>query len=1031
MREEQHSSKDVAVFVELCAGSAVLSSEASKRGFQTFAIDHEMNRFLPKSKIFLLDLSQETSQQLLSDMYRQMRPQWTHMGLPCGTASRARQKPVSVRGAPQPRPLRDQNNLLGLNCLTESERHRVDCANKVYKTAEHVLFQIFLLGLWVSLENPERSWLWAILAMLVKQRNNAEYTEWYFNLVDTTFDACQHGSSFAKTTRLKGTPGIFEYLAGRCSGDHEHAKWQVQKLNSSWVFNTAAEAEYPKLLAQRMVDAVATQLPPGLLDFTRRQFRLDLLQQADKQHRLAQQLIPEYRQILCADTPPLTGAFKILCEPSTAGDNYKGPTAETKYKIGFYFSPAEHFDRAIRLKHPALEFHVVPDVLRVNFFRLCTLGPRVMAQMRISALKDVMKLKLEMAEQERRMREGMENHVQVVTKGKPLLLWRKLLEETNFPDMNVFKYMEEGVHLTGPEDPSPLYMTKCAPATLTVEQLDHQAIWKRRALMGKAMSEEETEQSADLKRESLEEVEAGFLEGPFTEAQLTQRLGSDRWSLTKRFCLYQGEERKIRVIDNYRDSGVNSAYSSSSYLSLQDTDFIVGLLRFIMMVCARRDKVVVHLSSDEILEGEWNPVMLSKPNWLGRCVDLSKAYKQVPIHKDSLKHGVLGFNTPSEGWQLFTTSSLPFGASSAVFSFNKISRSLWHVLVHKFGFIMSAFYDDFPVFEVEPLSDLSTKIIDAFLDVLGWRHAMQGKKAVGFSAEPIALGVRYHLQELWSGQLTVGNKPGRLERILDLIKQLKTEGRKSTKTAASLAGLMNFAGGFVLGHQFKLGTNALNDWVYRRGVSELEALQVCNYLEVIARSVTPRVIGLQDSDVPIIIYSDGAFEKGVGTWGAFVYDQLDNKRWVFAGTVPEVLLRFWSETVGEQLICEIELFAYICIRWHLRHLLHRRYGFIFIDNESSRMTMIKRSSASIAMFLLVSLISLLDAILPFSAWCERVPSASNPADLPSRNDSETLCRMLGAVNLGDIQLPPYILNFLMRKQFEVDLAELVRFEAVK
>ena len=93
--------------------------------------------------------------------------------------------------------------------------------------------------------------------------------------------------------------------------------------------------------------------------------------------------------------------------------------------------------------------------------------------------------------------------------------------------------------------------------------------------------------------------------------------------------------------------------------------------------------------------------------------------------------------------------------------------------------------------------------------------------------------------------------------------------------------------------------------------------------------------------------------------------------------------------------------------------------------------MIKRSSASNAMFLLVSLISLLDAILPFSAWCERVPSASNPADLPSRNDSETLCRMFNAVNQGDIPLPPYILNFLMRKQFDVDLAELVRFEAVK
>ena len=60
--------------------------------------------------------------------------------------------------------------------------------------------------------------------------------------------------------------------------------------------------------------------------------------------------------------------------------------------------------------------------------------------------------------------------------------------------------------------------------------------------------------------------------------------------------------------------------------------------------------------------------------------------------------------------------------------------------------------------------------------------------------------------------------------------------------------------------------------------------------------------------------------------------------------------------------------------------------------------------------------------------CLRHPTR---ADLPSRNDSETLCRMFNAVNHGDIPLPPYMLGFLMRKQFDVDLAELVRFEAVK
>lgn len=93
--------------------------------------------------------------------------------------------------------------------------------------------------------------------------------------------------------------------------------------------------------------------------------------------------------------------------------------------------------------------------------------------------------------------------------------------------------------------------------------------------------------------------------------------------------------------------------------------------------------------------------------------------------------------------------------------------------------------------------------------------------------------------------------------------------------------------------------------------------------------------------------------------------------------------------------------------------------------------MIKCSPVSNAVFLLVYRISLLDALLPFDAWCGRVPSTSNPADMPSRNDFETLCRMFRAVNQCDIPLPPYMLSFLVRKQFDVDLAELVKFEAVK
>ena len=103
---------------------------------------------------------------------------------------------------------------------------------------------------------------------------------------------------------------------------------------------------------------------------------------------------------------------------------------------------------------------------------------------------------------------------------------------------------------------------------------------------------------------------------------------------------------------------------------------------------------------------------------------------------------------------------------------------------------------------------------------------------------------------------------------------------------------------------------------------------------------------------------------------------------------------------------------------------------MFIDSESSRVTLIKRNSPSHAMFSMVSLLSLLDGVLPFSDWCERVPSASNPADLPSRGKSAELGKLLQATDCGDIPLPAYVLNFLRRDQFDVELAELVKFKAL-
>ena len=134
-----------------------------------------------------------------------------------GTCSRARDKavPLALRkqGAPSPPPLRDHDHLLGLPHLSPLNQMRVNSANKLYNQAVELLFVCYSLGLWVSIENPRRSWLWQVLAVLVKQQGDSGFRQWYFCLVDVHYDACMHGGSRAKATRLLSSPGLFESLA--------------------------------------------------------------------------------------------------------------------------------------------------------------------------------------------------------------------------------------------------------------------------------------------------------------------------------------------------------------------------------------------------------------------------------------------------------------------------------------------------------------------------------------------------------------------------------------------------------------------------------------------------------------------------------------------------------------------------------------------------------------------------------------------------------------------------------------------------
>lgn len=95
--------------------------------------------------------------------------------------------------------------------------------------------------------------------------------------------------------------------------------------------------------------------------------------------------------------------------------------------------------------------------------------------------------------------------------------------------------------------------------------------------------------------------------------------------------------------------------------------------------------------------------------------------------------------------------------------------------------------------------------------------------------------------------------------------------------------------------------------------------------------------------------TDGSYESRVGGLGACVFDLASGERLVFESEVPKRLLDLWADVVGEQLICQIELFVMVLVRWELKDLLAFRRVLLFVDNEAARGAVIKGRSPSPAM----------------------------------------------------------------------------------
>ena len=226
-------------------------------GFSVLSIDHESGASVVP--IVQLDLTSPGGEAILWDMLESQQLLGVHLGLPCGTASRARERPVAhlqKQGVPNPPPLRSADHPLGLPNLSAFHQAKVDSANRLYALAVAIMVFCWRRDIIFSIENPANSWLWAALVQLTLQ-HSTEAAEIYNKLVKVVFHACCHGSTRRKETGWLATKGVYDSLQAVCQYDHPHDAWGVKWNNGSWAFDTSLEAAYPTLLAQRVASCLA------------------------------------------------------------------------------------------------------------------------------------------------------------------------------------------------------------------------------------------------------------------------------------------------------------------------------------------------------------------------------------------------------------------------------------------------------------------------------------------------------------------------------------------------------------------------------------------------------------------------------------------------------------------------------------------------------------------------------------------------------------------------------------------------------
>ena len=911
----------------------------------SFGVDHAISSKLV-APVVQLDLTEHANFAFLESIICEPNCVYVHFAPPCGTASRARF--IKRKGRYNPPVLRTDAKPDGLSNLTSLHAAKVASANLLYQQTQALCRLCLDQGVLFSIENPARSFMWDTKHMAKFLVDVPHF--------DTYFHHCMYGSARRKHTRLTHNIPTVCRMEASCDGSHRHEPWGYS--NDGWA--TAEETAYPWPLCRRLATLVALHLQNQGLHcptptFAQQTSQLDAIRQQTEFQPSIKGLpwvseFKEVRHIPIKDQIPPNG--RLIGTPAVGYI-----ASETMKTIGVHRSPEEFVATALEAKHPGFEADQLPEPMQ-EAVEFCTSHPEDhVAKTRSEMLRNMISEAETLSRQENDLKNSMSDRRKNVLMKKRLLLFKSLLKQAHSPDESLVDDMCTGFDLTGKLPVSGQFQSKYKPANIPPQALRGVADRARTALLNSIKSSGDPVLDSGVYEATLKEKHKGFLKGPI-DASAVPHGGT----LTRRFGVHQRD--KVRPIDDYKASLVNSAVTQVEVVTLHGVDHIAGLGAALLSSLAlhnRREKLV------------------------GKCWDLASAYKQIPLSDEAYEMDsyIVVYNPHSGQAEIFQQAVLPFGSVASVTAFLRCAVGIWTIGSRLLKLAWTSYFDDFLNLTTEGLTRHTDLCISTFFHLLGWD--LSTDKLVPYDECCKVLGVELVLTKTPTSTFDVRNTQSRVEELTQSINSILNAGRLQRSEAEKLRGRLQFASNQLFGRRFRNCLQELNLHIARNLCSLSESLE--NALRLLNHLLSlnaPRTVGIRHTNW-FHLYVDASFEpQGFSGIGGVLFDPHGQCIGFFSKEVDSDLLRDMMEEDQLTAIMELEALAiYVGVELFSSVVSGARLV-VFTDNQSAQASLVKCRSNNRRVDSIIKGICSLEEKLGTMCWMERVPSFSNPADVFSR-----------------------------------------------